>query len=588
MTLTTTTSRVSYPGTGGTGPFAYLFKILSPDDLLITKLSVTGAETTLIYIDDYSVGGVRNETGNITLVSPLVAGETLTIRRVMHVTQDTSIRNQGANFPAMIEDQFDRLVMIDQQHQDAIGRSLRLSESFDPALVDMVIRELTAGKVLTGTGSGLTMAALDSTAIALPGEGRTVATVSAYLANNSVINVEDYGADPTGNIVADSAFALAQEAAGLSKLLYLRSGAIFKMAGTFTIKGPVMASGARINYSGSGIAVQVGDGTAFIQQAQLDLPSVSQTRKVGLGWSLSDTGVKIIRCFKCFITVPYVSGFSVGLLEYGKGQGCDYNCIRIGHLYNNKVNHQLDGDATGWVNENNHWGGRMSHDPAELQGRHTTITGQPGVRQIQILKPASQTLNNHRWYGTSLEGDVPELHVECKGQSNLWDWCRWEAAHPKVRFDGAGAIDNYLRGGYDLHVVDVTYANGARSARSDDRDAIRWAPAGGDGVIIAAPANSSATPVIVGLDAGKDPQAFTSASKDWSFKLAAQFLKAKLATDASPRMTLDFTNGHGDFALLSVGGTSAATTPGPVVRKLPIYDANLNLLGYIPIYRSIT
>jgi hypothetical protein len=71
MTLSTTTSRVSYPGNGSTGPFAFPFKIFGWDDLLVTVRFSTGAERTLIYADDYSVTGVRNSTGSVTLAASL-------------------------------------------------------------------------------------------------------------------------------------------------------------------------------------------------------------------------------------------------------------------------------------------------------------------------------------------------------------------------------------------------------------------------------------------------------------------------------------------------------------------------------------
>jgi pectate lyase-like protein len=206
MALSTTSSRISYSGAGSVGPFAFPFKVFAASDLLVTKRSRLGAENTLIFINDYSVAGVGNATGTVSLVTALDFGETLTIRRVMHVTQDTSIRDQDAYSPSTIEDELDRLVMIDQQHADAFGRSLRLSETLEPAVFDTVLREATAGKVVTGTGTGFTMSSLDSSAAALPGAGRTVGTVSAYLANNAVFNVKDYGA--VGNGVTDDTTAV--------------------------------------------------------------------------------------------------------------------------------------------------------------------------------------------------------------------------------------------------------------------------------------------------------------------------------------------------------------------------------------------
>src|SRR5579863_2242333 len=39
---------------------------------------------------------------------------------------------------------------------------------------------------------------------------------------------------------------------------------------------------------------------------------------------------------------------------------------------------------------------------------------------------------------------------------------------------------------------------------------------------------------------------------------------------------------------LQVNDSAAASTPGSVVKKMPVYDENGNLLGYLPIYSSIS
>jgi hypothetical protein len=39
---------------------------------------------------------------------------------------------------------------------------------------------------------------------------------------------------------------------------------------------------------------------------------------------------------------------------------------------------------------------------------------------------------------------------------------------------------------------------------------------------------------------------------------------------------------------LGVGNSAAATTPGSIVKKVQIFDADGNSIGYIPVYDSIT
>lgn len=227
MTISSVTTRNNYLGTGITGPYAYNFRIFAAVDLVVTR-TVGALSTVLAYPTDYSVTGVGNRSGgSITLTAALAAGAVLTIERRLGITQGTALKNQGAYYPEVHEAAFDRATMVDQQQQDQLDRSLRLASTFDPALYDMTLRELTAGKVVTGTGTGLTMSTLDSSAVALPGEGRTVATLSAYLANNAVRNIVDFGADATGT--ANSYAAIVAAIAAIPSA----GGVVWIPAGTF-------------------------------------------------------------------------------------------------------------------------------------------------------------------------------------------------------------------------------------------------------------------------------------------------------------------------------------------------------------------
>jgi hypothetical protein len=54
--------------------------------------------TTLILDTDYTVSGAGGYTGAMSLSSPLTSGWQISIARVLPVTQETDLRNQGKFF----------------------------------------------------------------------------------------------------------------------------------------------------------------------------------------------------------------------------------------------------------------------------------------------------------------------------------------------------------------------------------------------------------------------------------------------------------------------------------------------------------
>lgn len=121
MTLTTTSSKQTYTGDGSTVTFPIPFKFFQNSDLVVTITDLSGNVTTKTLTTDYSVTGAGNASGGtLTMVVAPTLNYTLTIKRVVPLTQATSIRNQGAFFANIHEDEFDRLVMADQQLQQQI------------------------------------------------------------------------------------------------------------------------------------------------------------------------------------------------------------------------------------------------------------------------------------------------------------------------------------------------------------------------------------------------------------------------------------------------------------------------------------
>lgn len=136
-TVSSAVSRMDYTGNGNVDTYPYTFKIFANTDLQVTIRDLDNIETTLSLTTDYTVSGVgKNSGGNLALVDSnqswldadgdLLSGYKLVIRRVRPLKQLADIRNQGQFFPETHENVFDHLVMLAQQQQDDIDRSIRL------------------------------------------------------------------------------------------------------------------------------------------------------------------------------------------------------------------------------------------------------------------------------------------------------------------------------------------------------------------------------------------------------------------------------------------------------------------------------
>lgn len=131
MSLSNTPCRNDAIGNNATSIFDFTFQIVENSDLLVIQRDLDGNETTLILNTDYSVDyTLYDDGGSITLIAGnLPTNYALMIRRNSPIQQETDIRNQGAYFPETIEDALDEAAMIDQQQEEEISRSLRLSET---------------------------------------------------------------------------------------------------------------------------------------------------------------------------------------------------------------------------------------------------------------------------------------------------------------------------------------------------------------------------------------------------------------------------------------------------------------------------
>src|SRR6266478_6353466 len=104
MTISSTSSRVVYTGNGLTTSFPFAFYISDQADLVVTYTDALGSQT-MVSPSNYTISQPAASApfwpagGTVTYLlngSPIAAGTTLTLQRVVPSTQPTTISNQGA------------------------------------------------------------------------------------------------------------------------------------------------------------------------------------------------------------------------------------------------------------------------------------------------------------------------------------------------------------------------------------------------------------------------------------------------------------------------------------------------------------
>jgi len=348
-------------------------------------------------------------------------------------------------------------------------------------------------------------------------------------------------------VTDDTAAINAADAAAVAGGGRLHAEGTYKIASTVTVRSAVDMALATLNYTGSGVALQVGDG-ASLHRKTFRLPSVIEANKPSSGWNAGTVGVQVINCFTCTVyTPPRVFGFETGLNITGQAAGCAYNTFHIGHLDTNKRNLVLDATSTGYCNQNLYLGGRFSHSSSE------GTTAVSGARHIYFT-PGTHPINNNLFLNPSVEGSVAEYQIDIDGgQYNIFINPRLEggAGFGTVRF-GANADRNTIIGGYQQASAVVTRVTGEtyNSLQANNRFEIYGSSA--DGLLRLRNKSSSSSPSAVIMEAATSVDDIATA---WAWRFSASHIKGKRAADASERVTVDPVNGRIYFG----NGTGAPT-----------------------------
>jgi hypothetical protein len=240
--------------------------------------------------------------------------------------------------------------------------------------------------------------------------------------------------------------------------LYLPYGT-YKITNKIMIRCELDASQATFEYYGTGTAIVLGDDTStgiVTARKTFLLPRVINKSR-GTGWDGTSIGVKCVNLNDCKVFEQFIQDFEMGLNIYGLSQGTAYSTFYLGTMWNNHKNIVLDGDATGWVNQNTFIGGRLQMDLSK--GATVDDLNAKLIDMSSSIQP-----NNNTFIGTSIEGiNVCYYRVDISGRNNAFYNCRWESqsgANVRVRYR-ASAYANEIHRGYDASKIEETFDTGS-------------------------------------------------------------------------------------------------------------------------------
>lgn len=366
------------------------------------------------------------------------------------------------------------------------------------------------------------------------------------------------------------------------------SPGVYKVTNYVTLAANLVDEGAKIVYSGgtTNPAWTIGSATPnTVRDLICDIPWIQRSTRSWGTVGTADVGVRILNVGASLFRVRRIEAFTSGLQIAGQGGGCSYNNFLLDYLYNNKANlHLTTMDDTGWANENTFIGGRLDHD----SGIGTAVSG---VRHILIDANASTSgpgaANNCLFLRQSVEGNVPEYHVECKGGSwNVFQQLRWEATTPKIFFSQYSAtlysLKNVVRDGYNADLVVLTESANSQKNLLLPYSGWKLTSGAGSYAIAAEHHGADTSSIFNSVAAGTINTADPATA--YGFSLRHAYIALKREGDAADRIRLDAVNGRfgfgdgttvnqllvdrssrsGVFTLASSGGFQVGGTGGPV------------------------
>jgi hypothetical protein len=148
VAINAVTRRAQFTGNTGTGPFAFTFNILADADIVVYK------NTTLLSLtSDYTISTNANGTGSVTLTgsnngTALVVADVLTIIGGRDLARTTDFVTAGALLASSLNEQLDGLVVMVQQVDEKITRSVKASPGDVFTDLELPLKDTRKGKAL--------------------------------------------------------------------------------------------------------------------------------------------------------------------------------------------------------------------------------------------------------------------------------------------------------------------------------------------------------------------------------------------------------------------------------------------------------
>lgn len=124
MTVGTTVTTAEHLTDGLATEFAFYFRVFEASHVQVVLRDLDGEVVKTYAQNEFTVSGLGGNAGTVTIVPAPADEHELLITRIVPVTQDTDIVNQGGFFPEVIERQLDLIVMQNQQADEKLSRAI--------------------------------------------------------------------------------------------------------------------------------------------------------------------------------------------------------------------------------------------------------------------------------------------------------------------------------------------------------------------------------------------------------------------------------------------------------------------------------